>query len=194
MDGLELQAAVEEVQPGGAIDVHGGAEHLLRKGLVHAEIGGAHCKVAKGDLHVQQHRDRVADHHEDDAVRERRDTAVEDTVAEPGPKEDVASDLEPSVPPGGTLLRALAEQEVFPAEPVKVEAAESENWVIQEVLVADEESCGGIVRHYPVVVGGPEGVEEAVGDGEERHVLNIRIVLGRVCDYVVNVVVLFPPA
>lgn len=31
MHGLKLEAAVEEVQPGGAVDVHGGAEHPLRK-------------------------------------------------------------------------------------------------------------------------------------------------------------------
>lgn len=31
MDGLELQTAVEEVQPSGAINIHGGPEHFLGK-------------------------------------------------------------------------------------------------------------------------------------------------------------------
>lgn len=68
MDGLELQSAVEEVEPVGTIDVHGRAEHLLGKGLVHAEIGGAHGEVAERDLHVQGRRDHVADQDEGEAA------------------------------------------------------------------------------------------------------------------------------
>lgn len=50
--GLELQAAMEEVEPGRAVDVHGGAEHLLGKGFVHAEVGRAHGEVGERDLDV----------------------------------------------------------------------------------------------------------------------------------------------
>ena len=52
VDGLELQAAVEKVQPGGAVDIHGGAQHFLREGLVDPEVGGAHCEVGERDLDV----------------------------------------------------------------------------------------------------------------------------------------------
>jgi len=45
MYGLELQAAVDEVEPGRTVDVHGGAEHFLGKRLVDAEIGGRHGKM-----------------------------------------------------------------------------------------------------------------------------------------------------
>ena len=52
MHGLKLQTAVEEIEPGRAVDVHCRAKHLLRKGLVHTQVGSAHGEVAKGDLHV----------------------------------------------------------------------------------------------------------------------------------------------
>lgn len=68
MDGLELQSAVEEVEPVGRIDIHGRAEHLLGKGLVDAEVGGAHCEVAERDLHVQGRGDHVADQDEGEAA------------------------------------------------------------------------------------------------------------------------------
>ena len=193
MDGLELQAAVEEVKPGRTFNVHGGAEHLLGEGLVDAKVGGAHRVVAEGDLHVQGHGDGVADQDEDEAVAKGGDAAVEQAVAEPCPEEDVADDFEPSVPPGRALLWALAQQQVFPAESVEVEAAKGKDWVVQEVLVADEEVCGCVIGHDPFVVARVQGLEEAVGEGKERHELDIWIMLGRIRDNVVHVVTIFPP-
>ena len=40
MHSLELQAAVNEIQPFGAVDVHGGAELALGEGFCVAEVGG----------------------------------------------------------------------------------------------------------------------------------------------------------
>ena len=57
MHGLELQAAVDEVEPGGAIDVHGGAQLALGEGLGVAEVGGGHAPVGEGNLDVQGHGD-----------------------------------------------------------------------------------------------------------------------------------------
>lgn len=54
--------------------------------------------------------------------------------------------------------------------------------------------CHGVKVHDSLVIRGSEAVEEAVADGEEGHVFDVGIVLGRVGDNVVNVVVSFPPA
>lgn len=40
MDSLELQASVEKVEPCWAVDVHGGAEHLLRERFADSEVSG----------------------------------------------------------------------------------------------------------------------------------------------------------
>lgn len=135
VDGLELEAAVEEVQPGGTVDVHRGAEHSLREGLVDAQVRGRHGEVGEGDLHVQRSSDHVGDQDEEDPVPPVRDGAVEHGVAKPCPEEDLPHKLEPAVPPGWPLLGSLAQEKVLPAESVKVEAAEEENWVVQIVLV-----------------------------------------------------------
>ena len=42
MNCLKLQAAVEEVEPLGAVDIHGCAQHLLREGLVWSEFRRTH--------------------------------------------------------------------------------------------------------------------------------------------------------
>ena len=55
MHSLELQAAVDEVEPCGARHVHGGAELALREGFGVAEVGGRHGPVREGDLDVQGH-------------------------------------------------------------------------------------------------------------------------------------------
>lgn len=39
MDRLELQTTVEEVEPGGTVDIHGSAEHFLGKGLINSQVG-----------------------------------------------------------------------------------------------------------------------------------------------------------
>lgn len=115
VDGLELQSAVEEVKPFGTIDIHGRPEHFLGKGLVDAEIRGAHCEVAERDLHVQGRGDHVADHDEGEAAACSGDGFADDAVAEPRPEEDLAGDFEPSMPPRGALSGAKPQQQVFPA-------------------------------------------------------------------------------
>lgn len=52
VDSLELQAAVHPVQPGGAVDVHGGAQLLQGPWLVAARRDGRHSEVGKCELHV----------------------------------------------------------------------------------------------------------------------------------------------
>lgn len=194
MDGLELQSTVEKVEPLGTIDVHGGAEHPLRKGLLHAQICRAHAEVTQRDLNMEGRGDHVADEDEGDAAADARNGSVDDPVAEPGPESDVAGDFEPAVPPRRTLSRAETEDQVFPAETVEIEAAEGHDGVIEVVLVADGEFGKGVVCHDAIVIGAAEGGQEAVGDGEEGHVLDVGVMFGRVGDDVVDVVVSLPPS
>lgn len=150
--------------------------------------------MTERDLDVQGRGDDVADEDEDDAVPHRRDAQVQHAVAEPGPEEDLAGHLEPAMPPGRALARSQSEQQVFPAQAVQVEAAKGQDRVIQPGLVAHDELGKGIVLHDAVVVGRAERGEEAMGDGEEGHLFDVRIVLGRVGDDVVHVVAALPPA
>jgi len=61
------------------------------------------------------------------------------------------------------------------------------------MLVLDQKLCCGVESHISVVVGRTQGSEKSMRDGEKRHVLNVRIVLGRVGDYVMHVVSPLPP-
>lgn len=58
---------MDEIQPFGAIDVHGGTDLALREGLPFAEVGGRGCPVGEGDLRVEGHSDDVGDEDEADA-------------------------------------------------------------------------------------------------------------------------------
>lgn len=57
--GLELETAVDKVQPGGAVDIHGGAQLLLGEGLGGAEVGGRHAPVGECNLDMKRHGDDV---------------------------------------------------------------------------------------------------------------------------------------
>ena len=114
VNGLELQASVEEIQPGGTIHVHGCSEHLLGERLGDTHVRSAHCEVGEGDLDVERGGDGVGDHDEGEAVPGARDGLVDDEVAVPGPEEDLSDELEVAEPPGLAFLRSLAEQKVYP--------------------------------------------------------------------------------
>lgn len=103
VDGLELQAAVHEVEPGRAVDIHGRAEHTLREAFVGAQIGRAHGEMRERDLHVQRAGDHVADHDEDESVPRGRDGKVQDKIAVPCPEDELAEDFEMAVPFGRSV-------------------------------------------------------------------------------------------
>ena len=114
MDGLELQAAVDEVQPGGAVHVHGCAEHFLREGFMHAQVGRRHGEVGQGDLDVERRGHHVRDQDEYDPVPDRGDAPVDGQIAEPVPEEDLAQDFEVTMPPCGAFVGAREEDQVRP--------------------------------------------------------------------------------
>lgn len=145
---------MEEIQPGGAIDVHGCAEHFLRERFLRSEVRGRHGEVGEGDLDVEGRGDHVRGEDECDTPRNGGDGMVEDPVAEPGPEENLPHEFEIAMPPRGTILWAETQEEVFPGEPVEVEAAEGEDGVIEVFLPWDSELRQPIVGHHALVVGG----------------------------------------
>lgn len=130
VDRLELEATVEEVQPGRAIHVHGRTQHLLGEGFVDAQVGGGHGEVGQCDLHMQGRGHNVGHHEEDEAATPVGNRLVQHEVDVPVPEEHLAGDLEIDVPPGGSLLRGLAFQQVLPAEAVEVEAGQRHDGVV----------------------------------------------------------------
>lgn len=87
VDGLELETAMEPVQPGSAINIHRGAKHPLREGFMHPEVSGRHGEVRKCDLHMQRRGDHMRDHDENEATARIGNGAVHHIVAEPYPEE-----------------------------------------------------------------------------------------------------------
>jgi len=75
----------------------------------------------------------------------------------------------------------------------EIDSSEAHDWVIREVLVADEEPSDGIESELPIVESRGDGVEELGGDGENRDVLQIWIVVEAVASEVMSIVRPFPP-
>lgn len=75
----------------------------------------------------------------------------------------------------------------------EIDSSEAHDWVIRKVLVADEESSDGIESEFPIVESRGYGVEEFGGDGENRDVLHIWIVVEAVTGEVMSIVRPFPP-
>lgn len=116
VDDLELQAAVDKVHPGGAVDVHGGSQLALGERLLLAEVGGGHAPVGEGDLDVQRHDGDVADDDEDDADGPGGQGAPDEAVAEEEPVAAHEGDLGRADPPaaGGVEAGRLRREDVQP--------------------------------------------------------------------------------
>ena len=61
VNGLKLQAAVKEVQPFGAVHIHGGAKHLLGERLMDSEVSCTHGEMAERYLDMKGPSNHVAD-------------------------------------------------------------------------------------------------------------------------------------
>ena len=194
MHGLELQPAVDEIEPGRAVDVHGGAQLALREGFGVAEIGRRHAPVRERDLHVQRHRDHVGDEDEGDAERPRRDAAPQHAVAEQHPVATHARDLDGAGPGRGAEVGAAAREQVAPGEHVQVEARDGHDGVVGVRLVGDDDGGEGVEEVGEVVVRGVHVAQQGGAGGEEGDVLDVRVVFRVVRDEVVHVVAALPPA
>lgn len=155
VDSLELETAVVEVEPGRAVDVHGGSELALGEGLGLAEIDGGHSPVGQGDLDVQRHGDDVRDENEDDTGGPVGESAPDEAVAEEEPVASHEGNLGRANPPGSALskLRGLLGKDVKPREEVEVEAGDAHDRVVGVALVGHEEIGDGVPDEGEVVVG-----------------------------------------
>lgn len=179
--GLELEAAVEPVEPRRAVNVHGGAELALGKGLGFAEVRGRHGPVGECDLDVKRHRDNVRDEDEADADGPCGERAPDEEVAEDVPVAGHHGDFGGANPPGGRVAerRGLGREEVQPREEVKIEARDAHDGVVRVCLEGDEEVGGGVPDEGEVVVRGEDAAEEGGRRGEEGDVLDIGVVFLR---------------
>jgi hypothetical protein len=155
VDSLELETAVDEVEPGRAVDVHGGSELALGEGLGLAKVDGGHSPVGQGDLDVQRHGDDVRDENEGDAGGPVGESAPEEAVAEEEPVANHEGNLSRADPPSSALskLRGLLGEHVEPREEVEVETSNAHDWVVGVALVGHEEVGGGVPDEGEVVVG-----------------------------------------
>lgn len=193
MDGLKLQAPMKEVEPLRATHIHCGSEHFLWERFMDAEVGGTHREVTESDLDVKNGRGHVTDHDEKKSITRRGNAFVENPVAKPRPEEKMTGYFEPPMPSSRTFLWTETKDQMFPTQSVQIETTKSEQWIIEEVLISYDDLGEGIVSHNSIIKCAFERLEEAMGDCEERHMLNIWIVLRRVGHDVVNVVVALPP-
>lgn len=162
MDSLELKAAMEEVQPGGTVHIHCGAEHLLREGLVDSKIRRRHGEVRERDLHVQGSCDHVGDEKEENAVAPVWDGAIKHSISKPRPEKYLAAHFEPAMPPSWALLWSLAQEEIFPTQPVKIKATEEKDWIVQVVLKFQQELSCRVKSHDAVVIRAAEVGQKAM--------------------------------
>lgn len=194
VNSLELKAAMEEVQPGRTVHIHSGAEHLLREGLVDSEIRRRHGEVRKRDLHVQGSCDHVGDEKEKNAVAPVWDGSIKHAISKPRPEKYLAAQFEPAVPPSWALLWSLAQEEIFPTQPVKIKATKEKDWVVQVVLKFQQELSYSIEGHDAVVIRAAEVGHKAMRDCEEWHVFDVRVMLWRIGHNMVDVVIALPPS
>ncbi|KFY90677.1 hypothetical protein V500_05015 [Pseudogymnoascus sp. VKM F-4518 (FW-2643)] len=174
--GLELESAVDEIQPRGAVNVHGGAQLLLGEGLGGAEVGGRHAPVGKRDLDVERHGDDVGDEDKGHAEGPGGEREPEEAVAEKVPVAGHEEHFGGAGPGGCSLVGGARGDQVQPREEVEVEARDSHDGVVGVFLESDGDLGGAVPDEVEVVVAGADGLEEHGGVGEEGDVLDIRVV------------------
>lgn len=154
VDSLELQAAVDEIEPLRAGDVHGCAQLALSERLAGAEVGGAGAPVGEGDLHVQRHGDQVAGEDEDGAGSPGGNVAPEEDVEV---EEEVGADAEDfggARPPHFALGDGAGREEEAPGEDVEVEAGEGHDGVVGVLLHEDCDLGDGVPDEFEAAVVG----------------------------------------
>lgn len=173
---LELQTAVDKVQPRGTIDVHSGAQLLLCEGLSRAKVSGRHAPVGERDLDMERHGDDMRHQHECDAEGPGGDRKPEEAVAEEVPVASHEEDFGGARPRCCALVGGARGDQVKPGEEVEVEARDAHDGVVGVFLELDGDLAGAVPGEVEVVVGGVEGLEEHGGVGEEGDVLDVRVV------------------
>ena len=80
-----------------------------------------------------------------------------------------------------------------PGEEVQVKSRDTHDGVVSICLITNSEVGEGVPSIGKVVVAGMQGFEEKRGGGEERHVLDVRVVFWVVGHEVMDVVARLPP-
>lgn len=194
VDRLELEAAVQPVQPLGAVDVHGGAQLALREGLGGAEVRVRHAPVGQRDLDVQDHGDGMGRQHKGHARGPVGQGAPDEAIAKHGPEASHKDHLEVARPPRRAELRAARREEVAPRKKVQIEASDGHDGVVGVLLVRHKGVGGLVPDELELVEGGKDALEIRRRRREEGHVLVVRVVFGHVGDEVVDIVGALPPA
>lgn len=176
MHSLELESAVDEIQPRGAVDVHGGAQLLLGERLRGAKVSSRHSPVRERDLDVQRHGNDVRDEDEGHADRPGGEREPEETVTKEVPVACHAEHFSGARPGRGTFVRSARGDQVQPGEEVEVEAGNAHDGVVGVFLEPDGNLAGAVPGEVEVVVAGADGLEEHGGVGKEGDVLDIWVV------------------
>lgn len=178
VNGLELQTAVDKVQPSRAVYIQGSAQLTLRKRFLLAQVGCRHAPVRQGDLHMQRHGDDVGDQDESDADGPCRQRAPEEEIAVQKPVAGYEAYLGRANPPrlaaskGGRSPR----HDMDPREKVKVESSDAHDGIIKVLLIRNN-NLGSLVPHIgELIVSGAKGFEEGRAGGKKRDVLDIGVV------------------
>ena len=178
VDSLELQTAMDKVQPRRTIDVHGSTQLALRERFVFAKVRGRHAPVRQGDLDMQRHGDDVRDENKQHAGGPVRQRAQQQAIAKEEPVASHEDNFRRTNPPGLAAAESRgSEEDVDPREEVQVEAGDAHDGVVGVLLVGNEDFGGAVPDKSKVVVGGAKGLEKGRAGGEERNVLDIRVVL-----------------
>jgi hypothetical protein len=193
VDSLELEASVQEIQPSGAIDIHGGAQLTLREALGRAQIGGGHAPMAQGDLNVQKHGDAVRDEDECNSNGPCGECAPEKSVAKYSPVASHEENLDGTSPPSRAEVGSARRHQMEPGQKVQIETGDGHDGVVGVLLVGYNEVGGGIPDEGKVVEGTQDRAEVSRRSREKRNVLKVGIVFGHVGDEMVNVVRALPP-
>jgi hypothetical protein len=182
---LELQATVEPIHPWRALNVER-ARRLLLEPVIPLWRPDIHLRgeVVQAELNMLNPGNHEARDHERHPLPPIGQAGHHHWV--PNPERGDARDLQPPLwhLPARQQEDGRLNKEVYPGE--------AHDRVECPVLVADQELGRGVEHQGALVEVGPEA-EQLGGDGEERHVLEVRVVVEAVAGNVVGVVVALPP-
>lgn len=152
MDCLELQTAVNEIQPGRAVDIHCCAQHSLRERFLWAKICGTHGKVRKNNLNMKRRRSYMTDHDKYESGPGVRDRLVHHEVSKPVPEKYLPNHFDPPVPGRDALLGTATREKELPRQDIEVEPAESKERIVRPRLYAQKDLGGCIICHDSVII------------------------------------------
>lgn len=158
---LELQTTVEEVQPGGTVNVHSRTQLPLSKGLAIAEICSGHSPMRQRDLNMQWECGDMRDENKQNSQLPGRNAAVEEDVSKKVPVAADADNLCGSSPHRTTKIHCPRREQMAERQEVKIEARDGHDGIVSIDLILDEEIGRGVpVKDEAVIVAGVDVFEK----------------------------------